>query len=196
MILKLNTNILPMLQPGLYGTILGGYYEDVPEEEGNNFKKLLCEKGREIMNEMLDEEIYPLLGEMEVKEVTFHSPMFYNFENDWFEFFLEMPDNTPQTILYYLENETMWKFVEGFYEWMFDKYHTRDGFISFMPYTKEKYIAAIQGKDLEKSVSMFLTFLLESKISCYPLETYQRDFEDEMNDICLVNGWYVDYEEE
>ena len=24
---------------------------------------------------------------------------------------------------------------------------------------------------------MFLKFLLESKISCYPLETYQRDFE-------------------
>ena len=192
MILKMNTGILPLVNPGLYGTILGSFYEDVPIEDSNAFKELLCEKGTESMNELLKDEktITDILGEMEVSNVTLYSPMFYNFKNDEFDFDLEVPDDIAQRILNDL-NEWFFKYTEK-------KFGSRDGFISSMPYEKEKYLKAIQGKDIERSVAMYITYLIEHGDMTYPLETYQREFEDEMNDVCLVNGWYEheDYETE
>lgn len=191
MILKMNTNILPLLKPGLYGTILGSYYEDVPTEDSNAFKILLCEKGKEIMNELLQDEeiIVETLGEMEVDNVTFYSPQFYNYGNDEFDFELKVSDNISQKILDELNNG-----MDDFFDYIKERFCSRDGFISLMPYTKERYIEAIQGKDLERSVAMLIMYLVECGAMCYSLETYQRDFEDEMNDVCLLNGWY-EYEE-
>lgn len=193
MILKMNTNILPLLNPGLYGTILGSYYEDVPEDETKDFKELLCEKGKEIMNELLQDEeiITDTLGEMEVDNVTFYSPQFYNYGNDEFDFDLKVPDNISRKILDELNNG-----MEDFFEYI-KRFGSRDGFISYMPYTRKKYIEAIQGKDLERSVAMFIMYLVECGAMCYSLEIYQRDLEDEMNDVCYENGWYEydDYED-
>jgi hypothetical protein len=193
MILKMNTNILPLLNPGLYGTILGSYYEDVPTEDSNVFKIFLCEKGKEIMNELLQDEeiIVETIGEMEVDNVTFYSPQFYNYGNDEFDFDLKVPDNISRKILDELNNG-----MDDFFEYI-KRFGSRDGFISYMPYTREKYIEAIQGKDLERSVAMFIMYLVECGAMCYSLETYQIDLEDEMNDICYENGWYEydDYED-
>ena len=184
MILKMNTDILPLVNPGLYGTILGSFYEDVPIEDSNDFKELLCEKGMETMNELLKDEeaIINVFGQMKVSNVTLYSPMFYNFKNDEFDFDLEVPDDITQRILNDIE--------EPYYDYIVKRFGSRDGFVSFMPYEKESYIKAIQGKDLERSVAMYIIYLTEHGDMTYPLETYQREFEDEMNDICLVNGWY------
>lgn len=184
MILKMNTNILPLVNPGLYGTILGSFYEDVPIEDSNDFKELLCEKGMESMNELLKDEeaITNVFGQMKVSNVTLYSPMFYNFKNDEFDFDLEVPDDITQRILNDIE--------EPFYDYIAKRFGSRSGFVSYMPYEKENYIKAIQGKDLERSVAMYIIYLTEHGDMTYPLETYQREFEDEMNDACFVNGWY------
>ena len=191
MILKMNTGILPLVNPGLYGTYLGGYYEDVPIEEQNDFKELLCDKGKDIMNEILKEVILTVtLGQMEVDNVTFYSPQFYNFKNDEFDFDLKVPDDITKKIIDIVDND--------FFKWIKETYCSRSGFVSYMPYEKEKYIEAIKGKDLERSIAMFIIYLTKCGSMCYELESYQQYLEDEMNDVCLVNGWYEheDYEME
>ena len=187
--IKMNTEILPLVNPGLYGTLLGSFYEDVPIENINDFKELLCDRGKEIMNEILQDEeiIVKTLGEMEVSNVTFYSPQFYNFKNDEFDFDLKVPKNIANKIIDIVDDD--------FFKWIKETYCSHSGFISFMPYEKEKYMKAIYGNDIERAVAMYIMYLIKCGAMCYNHETYQRDLEDEMNDICLLNGWY-EYEEE
>lgn len=176
--LKMNTNILPLIDPGLYGTILGSHFENVPECDLKDFEELLCEKGKEIMNEILQDELLDF-GEMKIDNVTFHHPRFYNYENDWFEFEIEFSNDIIQKIINELDDD--------FYRYIRKRFGTRDGFISFMPYTKEKYLEAIHGKDLTRSIAMYMTYIIECK--CYDMEIYQRDFEDEMFEVSAINVW-------
>lgn len=199
MILKVNTDILPLVNPGLYGTLLGSYLEDVPEEDYKHFKEYLCDYGKEIMNEIFEEDILvALLGKVEVKEISLYSPMFYNYQNDSFDFSIEVDDDIHNKIHSHIFNKTVFNITNDFFEWIYERYKSRDGFISFMPYTKGEYLTAIQditSKNFERSIAMFITFLTESEYMNYALSMYQENFEDMMNDACLLNGWY-EYEED
>lgn len=195
MLLKMDTSILPLVNPGLYGTFLGGLYEDVPEEDGKEFEKLLCFSGKLVMNELLQDEdvIVNTLGEMEVNNVSFHSPQWYNYENDWFEFDLIAPDDIHKRIIDNLDDD--------FFKWIKENYCSCSGFISFMPYERNKYINAINdlfSRNFDRAVAMYIMYLVECGDMCYSQDIYQRDFEEEMSDVCLVNCWYsfADYEME
>ena len=188
--LHMNTNILPLIQPGLYGTRLGDAYADIEEDYNEDFKQALCKYGLDSMQEILNEDsIKNEIGLCQIENVTFSSPRFYNYENDWFDFDLILEDEVPKQILYCVENI----YKEIFFDWIQEKYCSRSGFISFFPYTKEKYIEAIKGKDVERAVAMYIMFLIN--ISDIDLEQYQLDFEDDVQEEGNRNGWFY-YEEE
>ena len=191
--LHMNTSILPLIQPGLYGTCLGDTYEELEEYYNEDFKQALCKYGLDRMQEILNENsIKNEIGLCQIENVTFSSPRFYNYENDWFDFDLILEDEVPKQILYCVENI----YKEIFFDWIQEKYCSRSGFISFFPYTKEKYIEAIKGKDVERAVAMYIMFLIN--ISDIDLEQYQFDFEDDVQEEGNRNGWfcYDEYEEE
>ena len=188
--LHMNTSILPLIQPGLYGTRLGDTYEVLEEDYNKDFKQALCKYGLDSMQEILNENsIKNEIGLCQIENVTFSSPRFYNYENDWFDFDLILEDEVPKQILYCVENI----YEEIFFDWIQEKYCSRSGFISFFPYTKEKYIEAIKGKDVERAVAMYIMFLIN--ISDIDLEQYQLDFEDDVQEEGNRNGWFY-YEEE
>ena len=188
--LHMNTSILPLIQTGLYGTRLGDTYEELEEDYNEDFKQALCKYGLDSMQEILNENsIKNEIGLCQIENVTFSSPRFYNYENDWFDFDLILEDEVPKQILYCVENI----YKETFFDWIQEKYCSRSGFISFFPYTKEKYIEAIKGKDVERAVAMYIMFLIN--ISDIDLEQYQLDFEDDVQEEGNRNGWFY-YEEE
>lgn len=190
--LKMNTSILPLICPGLYGTILGDTYNDLDEVYNKNFKNCICEYGKEKIEEILNEDlIKEYIGDFKIDNVIFGSPKWYNYENDWLEFDMEVQiDNSVYyKILDAIEN----RFGNVFWDFIKENYSSHDGFISLMPYTKEKYLLALNGEDLERSIAMFIMFLVT--YSDIDLDWYQRDFEDDIQEEVNKNGW-INYEEE
>lgn len=188
--LHMNTSILPLIQPGLYGTCLGDTYEELEEDYNEDFKQALCKYGLDSMQEILNEStIKNEIGLCHIENATFSSPRFYNYENDWFDFDLILEDEVPKQILYCVENI----YKEIFFDWIQEKYCSRSGFISFFPYTKEKYIEAIKGKDVERAVAMYIMFLIH--VSDIDLEDYQLDFEDDVQEEGNRYGWFY-YDED
>lgn len=189
--LKMNTDILPLIEIGLYGTNLGDIYYNVDSEYNEDFKNAIVEYGKDKIEEILNNEdsIKKEIGHCEIENISFRSPQWYNYENDSLDFDLIIDNVVPKQILFNVENI----YKDMFFDWIERSYCSYSGFISFFPYKKEKYIEAIKGKDLERAVAMYIMFLIH--ISDIDLEDYQYDFEDDIQEEVNRNGW-IDYGEE
>lgn len=187
--LHMNTAIMELVNPGLYGTRLGEMYEEIDEYYDKNFKESLCDWGKDHMQGILNQKLISKeIGKCTIDNVSFHSPQWYNYENDWFEFDLTVSDDIQKIIKENIDVD--------FFKWIEKEYHSYDGFISFMPYTKERYIAAFNGEDVERAVAMYIMYLLKCCDVEYTLEECQEDFEDDIDECVLVNGWYYEEEDE
>lgn len=177
---RTSTERMRLLIPGLYGTTLGSFFEDCTNEYIDEFKQEVVNKGMEYINDILSQE---LVG---IKAVatngSLNQPRWYNFHNDEIEFDLEVDDKVVELINSpsLLDNKLFWK-------WCRKEYGSSDGFISFMPYYKDKWIELAQGKDVESCVEMYIMWLLADN----DLSNYQRDFEDDVIEKGNQNGWYV-----
>lgn len=193
--IEASTKWLELIYPGLYGTLLGTFYEDVGEEYEVDFKRVLCKTAKEVINEIFYENIEELHGNCFIDNVSFESPQFYNYGNDWLEFDLYVPDATIDFIKRdYFSNENCRK---EFLNYAKESYGSYDGFISFFPYDKEDFENAINHKlnntKFEMAIVMYIMFVISKGDS--DLEYWQHDFEDIIEEEGSYNGWYV-YEEE
>lgn len=184
--LKMNTEFMPFIDVCIYWGNLRDIYEDIDPEYDEDFKDAICESAEETINEML-RDIEDIIGMCEISDVSFHSPREYNFGGDWLEFEMEVSDDITTRIYTDYKKNTA-EFLE------FAKQHfgSHSGFISFMPYTKEKFEFAMKsGKDLDRAAGMYF-YYLESKED---MEMYQRDFVDSVSEKVAQNGWDVRNEE-
>lgn len=191
--LKMNTDILPLIEIGLYGTNLGDIYYNVDSEYNEDFKNAIVEYGKDKIEEILNNEdsIKKEIGHCEIENVSFRSPQWYNYENDSLDFDLIIDNVVPKQILFNVENI----YKDMFFDWIERSYCSYSGFISFFPYKKEKYIEAIKGNDLERAVAMYIMFLIH--IGKIDLEDYQYDFEDDIQEEVNKNGWqYMEEDDE
>lgn len=189
--MKMNTKILPIIIPGLYGTYLGDCYGDISEECEDSFKELLCREAENYMNQILY-EINDKIEFSTVCSASFHSPKWYNYENDWLEFEINTIENIRGRVTsYYYENE------EEFLQFAASRYGSYDGFISFFPYTKCKYERALQNDNDDTSfimaIAMMIMFLITKRD--VDLDAYQRMFEDEVEEKASDNGWRIEEDE-
>lgn len=166
-----NTSVLPLLDVGLYGSlILDMLPDDMTSEEWIEFEKLICETAEEVINEMLE----PI--EVRVKVLKFDSPKYYNFENDWIDFEVIMDENR-MLALYLLKEEL----EDEFFEWAREKWGHRSGFFSFMPFDRERWEES--GEEWRK-LSMIIQFIFRfEKI----LEEYQQAYEWKIMESNLFN---------
>lgn len=189
--LNMNTSILPLINVGLYGTNLGEFYQDIDEEYTDDFKQAICEYGKEKLEEILNEDsIKKFIGDFQIENVKFNSPMFYNYENDWLEFDFIVNINSLLSTIYYnvIDDKDFWDYIK-------ERYCSRSGFISFFPYEKEQYIHAIKTKEnLEYVVAMYVMYLIEIGQEV-DLNWCQYDFEDDIQETVNRNGW-IYYEED
>lgn len=202
LVLEMSTNWLPLIQPGTYGTNLGDIEMCVSEEYMEDFKKQLCVEACSIMNEIFSEDWFvEKFGNVVTSNGVFKSPQFYNFENDSIEFDLEIVE--PKRLLedYYgnFEKWELWD-IEWFEKFMEKNYGSHPGFISFFPTSLFKFIKALESEPNKKpryefnmAVSMLIMFAVE-RSKC-ALDSYQKDFEDNISEYCSQNGLFEDYEE-
>ena len=189
----MNTDILPLIEIGLYGTNLGDRYYNVDSEYNEDFKNAIVEYGKDKIEEILNNEdsIKKEIGHCEIENASFRSPQWYNYENDSLDFDLIIDNVVPKQILFNVENI----YKDMFFDWIERSYCSYSGFISFFPYEKEKYIESIKGKDLERAVAMYIMFLIH--IGKIDLEDYQYDFEDDIQEEVNKNGWqYMEEDDE
>jgi hypothetical protein len=91
-------------------------------------------------------------------EYTTYSPREYNFTTDGMDFHIEIEETELIELGKTLSNN------DEFFAWIYDNYRTRSGFVSSMPYTKERFHEAInRGKDRERALSMYLMWVLETE---------------------------------
>lgn len=190
--LEMSTEFLHLIEPGMYGTELGEALYEVKDEYIKDFKNAVVDYGIDKINEILSEgSIVNLFGKCKAENGKLSSPRFYNYENDSIEFDLIVPDEVIEQI----RNE---KYDDKFFKWIKENYGSYDGFISFFPYSKEKFEDATKtnGLDLSRAVAMVMMKAVEDNISEEEIVIYQRDFEDDVIEAGNRNGWYMDEEDE
>ena len=185
MVLKLNTSICPIVEIGTYGTMLSPDYifesESIDWEEAHADGRItekeleyLCEASsrnfefkryldavagyalHEIEDFLKDIRQFVKIG-LANNDYETYSPREYNFYNDGMEYHVEVE----QSEIDRLASE-LWPNRE-FMDWAYDTYRHRSGFISSMPFTRNEFSAAMGGKNIERALSMYLIWLLETE---------------------------------
>ena len=202
MVLKLNTDICPIVKIGTYQTTLSpdfifesewdewerahknGRVTDEELEQlkeaawmGFDIKKYIDALGAHALHH-IGEFLKDVSGFVKVKlaskDYSTYSPKEYNFRTDGMEYYIEVE----QSEIDRLARELMenWEFIE----WIYDTYKSRPGFMSFMPYWKDEFKEAIGGKDIESALSMYLMWLLRTEFLVGgDYNPYQENFEED-----------------
>lgn len=121
----MSTEWMPLVNPGLYGTALGYIADDIQEEYYNEYKNIVADFTAKKIED---------LTECLCCNAVMRSPKFYNYSNDSVEFDIFIPDE----ILKEMHN-----IPADAYEFFLNEFGSHPGFISMMPYTKEKFKIAI-----------------------------------------------------
>lgn len=212
MIIKLNTDICPIISVGMYGTMLEPETEsleyeitdskELTEEEKDKAIKLISdnfnmERYKEHLRETAVEFLQQCFDDYDGNNYTeeklgikiissgIYSPREYNYRNDELDFEIVIRDDIVAQIIIMLYIDPIIK--DGFFNKMEVSFGSYCGFISSMPIRQKEYIEALTGKDIERAIAMFLYFLL-----------YEEDFQNDFNSR-VIEGYneyeYIDSDE-
>ena len=189
--LRLNTSICPIVDVGMYGSFLDPQHifefdeyeiyrcDTLTEEEKEycsnsiymNFDTAAYKQTVAIYaTEVIEDLFNDIRGTIEIslcEGASIYSPKFYNFDTDQLEFDVEISSSEIIKIIVRLGDE---QFSEKFFGWARENYKSHSGFYSFMPCEPDGYTVAIEGQDLERALSMYLSYLLRDCIDesqCY-----------------------------
>lgn len=185
--IELTTSVLPIVIPDTYGT---GFCYEIQEEYWSEFKQKMVELAVEYIKTALEETIFK---DAVLTPQGITSPEYYNFTTDRADFFMEFDDNLIDRI----KDEIKADEVE-FFRWTKEKYHSYDGFVSFMPYEFTKWWKAIDEPanakytyDKERAISMYIMYKLKDE----NFDQRQKDYIDDLWEYASQNGMEV-YEDE
>ena len=188
--LEMTTDFMRLIEPGTYGTLLGDYLNDIRDEHVDDWLNAMVEHGIEKINDMLSEDsIVAEFGICKAENGKMNRPRFYNYVNDSIEFDLIVPDET-------IDKIRNTEYDSDFFEWTEENYGSYSGFISFFPYTREKFEEAIQedNLDLSRAVAMLIMKAFEENVGESEMERWQRDYEDEVIEELCNHDWEIDRE--
>ena len=182
MTVTLSTDLLPIVVPDTYGSELQYEVRDECWDEVIDFMR---EKAECYIKDALMETD---LGNVKLTMGKFKSPREYNFGTDWFLFDIEIPDDYTEQIKS--------KIDETYMDWVREKYHSRDGFISFVPMSEDKMFEALDAKlnDYLNHKEIAIATWLMYQLKDYPDQ--QRDYFEDIWERCSMNCWNYDDEED
>lgn len=175
--LELNTEICPIIIPDTYN--YGWQHEEIVDWDW--FKELMIDKAKNSIEEVFNDLGIPY---KDLEMGKFGSPREYNFYTDWIEFSLEVEDNYIETIKRNVQNDE-----ENFFRYVTEKFGSHDGFISFYPYTKEKFYT---GEKNDYIFSMWVMYRMNEE---YDVNKYHKDYMEEVWEYATGNG-YVNFTED
>ena len=180
--IELNTNLLPVISVGMYESSLSidVMFDDdfhrlsssktLTEGEKNRFYVLLSNDAYEIVVEKYATEalkcFFEDMREQEGLDIQLldgakiYNPKEYNFRTDELDFAIEMDDVVFEEIVNRaLGNDEFWK-------WAKKRYRSYDGFICFMPDSKDEFLWYLERGQYDKIVASYLTFVGETVYNC------------------------------
>lgn len=189
--LEMTTNFLHLIEPGTYGTILGDYMNYIRDECKNNWLNAMGEHSIEKINEILSEEfIVDRFGVCKAENGKMNCPQFYNYENDSIEFDLIVSDETIEMIRHA-------KYDDEFFKWAKENFGSHPGFISFFPYTRERFESAVleDGLNLSRALAMIIMKTIEDNVSEREMEIWQEDYQSSVIEELYNHDW-EEYEDD
>ena len=103
--------------------------------------------------------------------------------------------NVPDKTIVKMRNEN---YSDEFFHWAEENFGSYSGFISFFPYTKEKFRIAIQKNDLDlsRAVAIIIIKIFDEKMGTEEIARNQRDYEESVIETATRNGWIIYKDEE
>ena len=212
MILELSTDLCPIVDVGLYHSRLSpenlfGWVEDevqrsdvLTEEEkdyffdqvsfgfdSNKYKEVIAKYAAAEIEDFFN-DIRDMLKVSRCGEVSINSPSYYNYRTDWLFFDVEIDESEIQWIYDMVVDDA------DFFKWA-DRYKSYPGFISSMPHTKNEYLRAITGKDLERAVAMYITYIGE-KNGLLTENNRTNSYQEYLEEKISANNSYEDFIED
>ena len=190
--LMLRTDIFPIVDVGMYESHLdprhmfgdwsSNYSDGVLTEtdieycndaiavkwNANRYKALVAKYAIAAIAEFFDDaKTWSIFSTIQLCKDAYQiiSPPFYNFTTDHLEFSITINQSEIDSVIMLVENNN------DFFMWIHEQYGHRSGFISFMPFEKNKFFEAIRGKDVERAFGMYLAYVLNTEFN---KESYQE----------------------
>ena len=192
--LTLNTNLLPIVDVGMYESFLSpshvfgdwlsapGVFEAMTHEEieycetissecfnTQAYKKLVAKYALEVVVDFF-KNINDVVKVTLHSDAQIHSPKYYNFNTDVLDFEIEIEEYEIQKI-----KDTV-KGNQIFIKWLKETYKSYPGFICFMPRTEETFKKDIEGKDIDRALAAYFTFLLRIYLGCSGKEEFGNEY--------------------
>jgi hypothetical protein len=179
--LKLTTNLFPIVNVGMYDSLLSpenliNDYE-IDEDKDNEYIKFdsneywsnlfdISKFRAEILTlatDYIKDEIKPILtglklGISDIETVSINSPRFYNFERDELYFDLIVEDQFNNNIIDKINNLSTDELIR-FNTYLKDNYSSYDGFVSFTSNNSLDVINNVKNYD-ERDISAFLNWYI------------------------------------
>jgi len=195
--LELNTDICPIININTYGGTFSvsdrseGLDYEVDESKGlsneekeyysdhctdfdfDRYMNDLARMGIKYIWSFFDDIKHIVKVKLNEDYIKVYSPRYYNFETDYMYFEIDIEESEIEKI----KNNVL-EISDEFFTWA-EKYKSRDGFISYMPHYKDEWIKAIDGKDIERAIAMYFTYILESNEDMWVddwMTIYQENF--------------------
>lgn len=125
--MELNTNVLPLIDAGIYGRedMIWGYDEETEEETGPS-REDLVEAMKKAAQPILEDALREVLPSASVVVTGLYSPQYYNYETDQLEFTVSFDTKEFENLM----NKT----VENpkFDKYLNENYSSRSGFFSYL----------------------------------------------------------------
>jgi len=195
--LRLRTDITPIVNVGMYESFLDPRYmfEDWSSnyEKGvltdsdieycdeaianhwnaDRYKALVARYAIEMIAEFInDTKAWNIFSAIQLCEHVYQiiSPQYYNFTSDHLEFNITINQSEIERIFELVKNDN------NFFAWIRERFGHRSGFTSFLPFEKNKYIEALQGRDVEWAFGMYLAYVLRMEFNneSYQEKLYER----------------------
>lgn len=161
---------------GIYQTQIGELY--ILDKYYEDFDKHIMQTYKEIMEEALTDQDIPCV----ISPIRIDKPRFYNYSDNCVVFEIKLPDDFSSRLKDALCDI-------DFMEFLNEEYKSYNGFVSFMPNTKDKFEEFIED-DIERATSAFINFTVKSNT-----DVLQSEFIDRVIDKAYDYGWVV-YEED
>jgi hypothetical protein len=148
------------------------------------YKKIIAEYAAAEIEDFFN-DISDIVKIRRCGDTSINSPAYYNYRTDWLFFDAEIDEDEIQWIHDMVLSDA------DFFTWA-DRYKSCSGFTSSMPHTKSEYLRAINGKDIDRAVAMFLTYIGEKNgflTDRNRINNYQANLEEKIS----VNNSYDDF---
>lgn len=177
---RLSTSCLPVIETGVYGSEMEDWLLEETDIEA--FHADIVNNGKYQLKSFFNDLSEKTGLQFELSNFNFHSPKFYNFENDTIEYDLKF------------EGKIEINDEKDFDLFLRQNYSSHPGFISFMPESIDSWKIKLEIKDWFKCLIPYIYYIaLKNEILNDDEAAWETDYHDDFMEAMHETDTYFDY---